>query len=210
MEALDPLAMRVLGCLIEKELSTPDYYPLTLNALLNACNQSSNRDPVLQLEEAQVLEGIEQLRAARLCLAVSGAGARVTKYEHHAVATLDLSLQEEALLCELLLRGPQTPGELRTRCARLYAFADLAEVEAGLQALMDREEPLVLRLPKAPGAREARFAQLLGGPVEAASVGVPAALPAPGRLERLEAEVQALRQELSELREAFEAFKAQF
>lgn len=209
MEALDPLALRVLGCLIEKELSTPDYYPLTLNALLNACNQSSNRDPVLRLEEGQVLEGVEQLRSAHLCFVVNGGGARVTKYEHNAVATLDLSLQEEAVLCELLLRGPQTPGELRTRSTRLYAFADLNEVEAALSALMERETPLVLRLPKMPGSREARFAHLLGGPVAEGEAPL-VALPAPGRLERLEGEVQELRQQLSELREAFEAFKAQF
>lgn len=209
MDILDPLSLRVLGCLMEKELSTPEYYPLTFNALLAACNQSSNRDPVLRLEEAQVREGIDGLQAAELLFVVSGAGSRVQKYEHRATGHFELSLQEAAILCELILRGPQTPGELRSRSTRLYEFADLAEVEAALEALMDRESPLVLRLPRAPGAREARVAQLLGGLVDGATP-TAAVSASPGRFERLEAELQTLRQELSALKAEFEAFKAQF
>lgn len=206
---LDVCECRVLGCLVEKQLSTPEYYPLTLNALVNACNQSSNRDPVLALGEAEVRLALEGLRELDLASELSGAGARVLKHEHRLEEALHLSVQEAAVLAELLLRGPQTPGELRSRCARMYAFADLAEVESAIQLLAEAEPPLLVRLPKAPGAREARVAHLLAGPVEGDAPAAPAAA-APGRVGQLEAEVAGLKAELAGLRAEFEAFRAQF
>ncbi len=207
---LDALECRVLGCLVEKQLSTPEYYPLTLNALVNACNQSSNRDPVMALDEEATAQGLEGLRRRGLLYEVTGAGARTLKYEHRLEEVLHLSVQESALLAELLLRGPQTPGELRSRCSRMYAFPDLAEVEAGLQALIEAEVPLAARLPRAPGAREARVAQLLSGPVETDAPGAPLAIPAPSRLAQLEAEVDQLKAQLAALRAEYDAFRAQF
>lgn len=205
---LTPLECRILGCLLEKQLSTPDVYPLSLNALVNACNQSSNREPVLGEAEAEVQAAVETLIARGLVETWPG---RVVKFAHTAKPTWNLSVQEAALLAELLLRGPQTPGELRTNTKRMYAFPDLAELEGCLAALMEAESPLAVRLARAPGAREARVAHLLAGPVAAEAAPVrtsPSA--APGRVEQLEAEVASLREELGALRQAFEAFRAQF
>lgn len=205
---LSPLASRILGCLLEKQLSTPDTYPLSMNSLLNACNQSSNRDPVLALGETEVLEGLQELQTLGLAETWPG---RVTKYAHTAKPSWNLSVQESALLAELLLRGPQTSGELRTNTRRMYAFPDLAEVEACLGVLMEAEPPLVVRLPRAPGARETRVAHLLSGlPPEGAAPLAAAIQPSGARLEALEAEVAALRAELAELRRTFEAFRDQF
>ena len=203
---LAPSDCRVLGCLLEKQLSTPDVYPLSMNTLVNACNQSSNRDPVVSVVEAEVQEAVDTLIARGLAEHWPG---RVLKVAHTAKPTWNLSVQEAALLAELLLRGPQTPGELRTNTRRMYAFPDLAEVEGCLAVLLEAEPPLVLRLTRAPGAREARVAHLLSGPVDATPV-VPEAAPRSGRLDQLEAEVAALREQLDELRTAFETFKAQF
>ncbi len=206
---LSPLECRVLGCLLEKQLSTPDVYPLSMNTLLNACNQSSNRDPVLSVTEPEVQDAVDSLIEKGLAEHWPG---RVLKIAHTAKPTWNLSVQEAALLAELLLRGPQTPGELRTNTRRMYAFPDLAEVEGCLAVLMEAEPPLVIRLPRAPGAREARVAHLLSGPVEAGgSVSLAPEAPArTGRSEQLEAELSSLREELAELRKEFEAFKAQF
>lgn len=176
---LDPLECRILGCLVEKQLSTPDYYPLTLNALLNACNQSSNRDPVLALDEDAALAGLEGLRRRGLLNEVTGAGvagAQVRTPPGGGPPTC--RCRNPALLAELLLRGRQTPGELRSRCARMYPFQDLAEAEAGLEALMEAEVPLALRRPRAAGAREARIAQLAVG---TSGKGIPPARPRPPR-----------------------------
>ncbi len=206
---LAPLECRVLGCLLEKQLSTPDVYPLSLNSLVNACNQSSNREPVLSVGEPEVSAAVEALVTRGLAEHWPG---RVLKVAHTAKPTWNLSVQEAALLGELLLRGPQTPGELRTNTRRMYAFPDLAEVEACLAVLMDAEPPLVVRLARAPGAREARVAHLLAGPV-APDTPFPlseASAPRAGRMEQLESDVTSLREELAELRAAFEAFKAQF
>lgn len=205
---LDPIQVRVLGCLVEKQMSTPEYYPLTLNALVNACNQSSNRDPVLRLEEGPVLEALDALRREELSWTVN-TGGRAIKYEHRLAERFRLAEQEVAILCELMLRGPQTPGELRARTARLYAFPDLAEVEAALASLADCEEPLVVRLPRAPGAREARVAHRLA-PVDPASEAPAPSAPSVGGLPELRAEVDSLRAEVAELQAAFEAFRAQF
>jgi len=206
---LSPPECRVLGCLLEKQLSTPDVYPLSMNGLLNACNQSSNREPVLAMAEAEVQETVQALIARGLAEHWPG---RVLKVAHTAKPTWNLSVQEGALLAELLLRGPQTPGELRTNTRRMYAFPDLDEVEGCLAVLLEAEPPLVVRLARAPGAREARVAHLLSGPVEAGgTVPAPDATPArAGRIEQLEADLSSLREELAGLRGEFEAFKAQF
>ena len=201
--ALEPLELRVLGVLLEKELSTPEYYPLTLNALVNGCNQSSNRAPVLQLDEDTVQSALDALRDRRLVATVQGAGSRTLKYAQRLTETRGLAVQEAALLAELLLRGPQTPGELRARCTRMYPFQELEEVEAALAMLAGAEpEPLAVRLPRAPGMKEARHAQLLGGPVTSVEQ-----VPAPVGLA---AQVASLAEELRALRAEFEAFRQQF
>jgi hypothetical protein len=178
-----------------------------MNTLVNACNQSSNRDPVLSVTEPEVLEAVDRLINRGLAEHWPG---RVLKVAHTAKPTWNLSVQEAALLAELLLRGPQTSGELRTNTRRMYTFPDLAEVEGCLAVLMEAEPPLVVRLARAPGAREARVAHLLSGPLDAAATPSESASPRPGRLDQLESEVASLREELAELRQAFEAFKAQF
>jgi len=196
---------RVLGCLLEKELSTPDAYPLSLNALLNACNQTTNRDPVLVLGEAEVMEALEGLRDRQAAWVVGGAGSRVPKYAQRLGEARGLSVQECAVLAELLLRGPQTPGELRARCARMYPFPDLAEVEAVLSLMAEGEDPLATRLPRLPGTKETRYAHLLSDPP---APGTPE-MPAPPRT-RLEEEIASLKADLAALRAEFDAFRRQF
>jgi hypothetical protein len=209
--SLDPTALRVLGALLEKQMSTPEYYPLTLNALVNACNQSSNRDPVMHLEEDAVLDGLEALRVEQLAWEVRSAGSRSTKYEHRLKERFDLTEQEAAVLCELMLRGPQTPGELRSRTARLYAFQDLSEVEAALDCLASGPDRLAVKLPRQPGSREARYAQLLGGsddPRATQPLGEVPVLDGTAQ-PSLREEVAALRAELAALRADFESFRKQ-
>jgi len=208
---------RVIGCLIEKQITTPDQYPLSINALTNACNQKSNRDPVLALGEAEVQQLVDGLVRKHVVMERSGFGSRVPKYQHcycnTEFSTLKFSPQELAIVCELLLRGPQTPGELRSRAARMAGFADSAEVERALEALATRPEGAVVqRLPRQPGRREARYAQLLTGALPAeltAELASPQSGSAaqqddpagrPSRLDRLEAEVRALRADLDSLR----------
>ena len=209
--------VRVLGCLIEKELATPEYYPLTLNALTNACNQKSNRDPVMQLDEADVVRALDALRFKQLAL-LSAEGGRVPKYRHILTEKLRFSPAELAVLAELLLRGPQTVGELRTRAERMHPLADLAAVEEVLEELQGRTPPLVTKLPRQPGRKEQRYAQLFAGepelaaeehplPPEAARLRVMAE---EERLARLEEEVASLRTEVAGLRRLVEEFKAQF
>jgi hypothetical protein len=203
---LEPHELRVLAVLLEKELSTPEYYPLTLNALVNGCNQSTNRDPVLKLDEAAVQVALDGLRDKRLAATVHAAGSRTLKFAQRLTEPLNLSVQEAALMAELLLRGPQTAGELRSRCTRMYAFQDLVEVDAALSLLLEAEPaPLAARLPRAPGTKEIRIAQLLGGPVEWHE-------PAPrgDRVEQLERQVEELSAALAGLRTDFEAFRGQF
>jgi uncharacterized protein YceH (UPF0502 family) len=163
---------RVLGSLIEKEITTPDYYPLSLNALINACNQRSNREPIMDLDEDDVRQALHGLEAKQLAGRARSADGRVTKYEHWLGEAFNFSRAETALICVLLLRGPQTPGELRGRTERLHEFTDISDVTAGLQKLIDRDPSLVVLLPRQPGAREARYAHLLCGSVEFA---IPAA-----------------------------------
>jgi uncharacterized protein YceH (UPF0502 family) len=163
---------RVIGCLIEKEITTPDQYPLSLNALTNACNQKSNRDPVLDLDEATVQQTVDQLAKKRLVSEQSGYGSRVPKFQHlfcnTAFGTLKFSPQELGIVCELFLRGPQTPGELRSRAGRLCRFSDVTEVQAVLTVLASREDgPYAIRLAREPGKRESRYAHLFSGEVAA-------------------------------------------
>jgi uncharacterized protein YceH (UPF0502 family) len=231
---LTPVEARVIGCLIEKQVTTPDQYPLSLNALVNACNQKSNRDPVLELDERTVQHTVDDLARKHFVVEKSGFGSRVPKYQHRfcntEYGTLKLDPQELAIVCELLLRGAQTPGELRSRAARMSMFSDVSEVEAALTRLSEREDgPFVLRLTREPGRRESRYAHLFSGAVVggaegqssdaelAAHAGVgktsaepPAPVSTPEtvfpalrqdqRLTRLEEEVRALRAELNDLR----------
>jgi uncharacterized protein YceH (UPF0502 family) len=209
--------VRVLGCLIEKELATPEYYPLTLNALTNACNQKSNRDPFMQLDEADVVRALDALRFKQLAL-LSAEGGRVPKYRHILTEKLRLSPGELAVLAELLLRGPQTVGELRTRAERMHPFADLGAVEEVLEELQRRTPPLVTKLPRQPGRKEQRYAQLFAGEPELAAeehAPQPEAarlrvMAEEERLARLEEEVAGLRAEVAGLRRLVEEFKAQF
>ena len=204
---LTPYETRVLGCLIEKEITTPDQYPLSLSALVGACNQKSNREPVLELDEATVQNTVDSLVKKCLVSEKTGFGSRVSKYHHRFCNTefghLRLSAQELGILCVLFLRGPQTPGELRTRTNRLCSFADVEEVEAVLQRLMEREDgPFVARLAREPGKRESRYVHLFNGPVESvAETAVPtAAAGENSRIEQLEEMVLEMRLELDELK----------
>jgi uncharacterized protein YceH (UPF0502 family) len=211
---LDAVEVRVLGSLIEKDLTTPEYYPLSLNALVNACNQSNNRDPVVAYGEPDVTRAMDRLREKRLAAAISGGDNRVVKFRHTVPEVLELDRPDLGLLCVLLLRGPQTPGELRTRSARMHEFADLAEVHAGLGRLASRTPPLAAVLPRQPGTKESRHAQLLGGPVEAPA-NEPIAITEPlspdtERMRRLESDVAGLRLELAALRDQFAGFRRQF
>ena len=205
---------RVLGALIEKDITTPDYYPLSLNALVNACNQKSNRDPVMSLEENAVRDALYSLNEKGLAGAVSSADSRVSKYEHRLQERFNLARGETAILCVLLLRGPQTPGELRGRTERMFSFNDLSDVQSALQRLMQREGPLVKMLARQPGTKEARYAHLLCGEVEggeAASEAVVTSASLDGsRITRLEIEVGNLKSEIAALREQLEGFRKQF
>lgn len=210
-ELLDETEVRVLGCLLEKEMATPEYYPLSLNALVNACNQKSNRDPVVTYDEATVIRALDSLKEKRLAL--QSDASRVTKYEENFVTRNNLLAKEAALICLLLLRGPQTAGELRGRTERLYRFNDIAEVEAKLEDL--GEMGFVMRLTKQPGRKECRFMHLLSGEPQTTLAGLPAE-PASdrqddnGRLEKLELEITLLQQELQDLKAAFFEFRKQF
>ena len=197
---------RVLGALVEKEVTTPEYYPLSLNALMNACNQRSNREPVMQLSEDEVREALHGLEAQRLAGAARGAEGRVAKYEHWLGEAFNLTRAETALLCVLLLRGPQTPGELRGRTERMHSFQELSDVVAGLERLKTREPALVSVLPRQPGTKESRYAHLLCGAGESwtHSEAAPAAGGEASQAERmaqLETEVAELRQEIAALRD---------
>ncbi|MBU2965289.1 DUF480 domain-containing protein [Amphritea sp. 2_MG-2023] len=206
---LSLLQTRVIGCLIEKEKTTPDQYPLTLNALTTACNQKSNRDPVMDLSDTDVQAVIDELSQKRLVREETGFGSRVAKYKHRFCNTefseLKLSEQELAIVCTLFLRGPQTPGELRSRTNRLCSFRDVHETETVLQKMSEREEfPLVVRMPREPGKRESRYAHLFSGEVEAAdpseyNVPAPSVRVNPEMIQALEARVTLLEATVAEL-----------
>jgi uncharacterized protein len=224
---LTPVETRILGCLLEKERITPESYPLTLNTLVAACNQSTNREPVVGYDERAVEQGIDSLRQKQLAMIVHTASARVPKYRHRSPDQYELSTQETALLCVLMLRGPQTPGELRTRAERLGGPAALPEVEALLEGLARGDAPLVQSLPPRPGQKERRYVQLLSGPLQGVEFEPsppsrsPSPVPvAPGasiepdrsleRLAALEAEMNSLKASLSALQAEFAAFRRQF
>jgi uncharacterized protein YceH (UPF0502 family) len=211
---LSDVETRVLGSLVEKELTTPEYYPLSLNALVNACNQKSNRDPVLNLDEEAVREALRTLDKKGLAGPADNMVSRVSKYEHRLQEAYNFTRHETALLAELLLRGPQTPGELRSRADRMHKFDDLGIVHSTLRKLMEREPPLVKVLPRQPGTKEARYAHLLSGDVEAPPDPAAAGVPVTSSAERiahledqvatLQSEVAALKQQLAEFRKQFE------
>jgi uncharacterized protein YceH (UPF0502 family) len=210
-EPLTDADVRVLGSLIEKEQTTPEYYPLSLNALVNACNQSSNRDPVVKYDEGIVTRSIESLRSRGLVRASRGIDARVLKYAHRVDDVMGLNVQQIAILCVLMLRGPQTPGELRTRTSRMEAFDDVATIEARLDELIIKE--FVVRFPRQPGQKEVRYAHLLCGEV---SVDAMTSMPQTrstgtgDRVAALEQVVEELRKEVAELRTQLATFRAQF
>jgi len=208
--------VRVLGSLIEKDITTPEYYPLSLNALVNACNQKSNRDPVMQLDEDAVRAALEGLQEQRMAGPARGADSRVTKYEQRLQEVFNFTRREIAVLCVLLLRGPQTPGELRGRAERLHRFEALEDVQSALQKLMQREPPLAKILARQPGTKESRYAHLLSGDVVEADAPGRICLTAErstadtDRIARLEDEVTELRKEFSEMRDQMERFRKQF
>jgi len=209
---LSPIEARVIGCLIEKQITTPDQYPLSLNALVNACNQKSNREPVMSLDEPVTQATLDGLIRKHFVIEKSGFGSRVPKYQHRFCNTefgpLKFTPQELAIICELLVRGPQTPGELRTRAARMAAFAEVGEVEAALDSLSSRADgPFVVRLPREAGRRDSRYAHLFSGAVtipavtqESITRDSEASASAPSRLERLEEEVRQLKQALEDIK----------
>jgi uncharacterized protein len=216
---LNDAEVRVLGSLIEKQLTTPEYYPLTLNALTHACNQISNRDPVVAYDEKTVARALESLREKNLAYIFYGSESRVPKYKHVVPEVLHLTPPQVAVMCVLMLRGPQTVGELRGRTTRLHEFKELAEVEATLEELTTRDAPpLVARLPKLPGRKESRYAHLLAGMVEVEAEAAAPRMEAATREVRaeneriasLEATVETLRGEVAELRQQFDDFKKQF
>jgi len=211
---LTPVEARILGALIEKEITTPEYYPLSLNALINACNQRSNREPVMDLDEEAARQALHGLEDDGLAGRARSADGRVTKYEHWLGEAFNFSRAETALICVLLLRGPQTPGELRGRTERMHRFEEITDVLAGLQKLMEREPSLVFMMPRQPGTKESRYAHLLSGPVESA-VPAPAApgyAPAftgdpadqDGRIAQLEASVAQLKSDMETLKKRFD------
>ena len=208
--------VRVLGSLIEKDITTPEYYPLSLNALVNACNQKSNRDPVMQLGEDAVRDALAALQERRMAGPAGGADSRVTKYEHRLQEVFNFTRPEIAVLCVLLLRGPQTPGELRGRTERMHHFEALDDVQSVLQKLAQRDPTLVKMLPRQPGTKESRWVHLMAGDVaiaesqQSAAAAVDRTSGDGERITRLEEEVAALRREVGEIKDQLERFRKQF
>lgn len=210
---LTDVEVRVLGALVEKDTTTPDYYPLSLNALVNACNQKNNRDPVMSLDENAVRDALDSLHEKRLAGPASGADSRVTKYEHRLQEVFNFTRGETAIMCVLLLRGAQTPGELRGRGERMFRFETLDDVQSTLQHLMERTPPLVTQLPRQPGTKEARYMHLLSGEIDISTlpaVAPPAKSAEPDRVAHLEDEVAGLKRELADLKQQIAEFRKQF
>ncbi len=213
---LNEVEVRVLGSLVEKGITTPEYYPLSLNALTNACNQKSSRDPVMELSDDAVREALYSLDEKGLASTSAGSSGRVSKFEHRLQEVFNFDRRETAVFCMLLLRGPQTPGELRGRTERMHHFEDLDEVQFALQRLMQREPPLVKLLPRQPGTKEARYAHLMAGDVEAPSAAQVSMMEGAmdssekERVARMEEEIASLRNEVEELKRLFADFRKQF
>jgi uncharacterized protein YceH (UPF0502 family) len=215
---LNEVETRVLGSLVEKDVTTPDYYPLSLNSLVNACNQKNNRDPVMNLGEDTVRQALDTLQQKRLAGPTSSADSRVTKYEHRLQEAFNFTRGETAILCVLLLRGPQTPGELRGRTERMHRFEDLTEVQSSLQRLMQRDPPLARVLPRQPGTKEARYKHLLACDTDdltdVARAPTPGSVPSQSdgadRIARLEDEVANLQKEVADLKQQLASFRKQF
>jgi hypothetical protein len=212
VEFLSDVEVRVLGALVEKDITTPDYYPMSLNALVNACNQKNNRDPVMALGEDSVRAALESLQGQRLAGPASGADSRVTKYEHRLQEVFNFDRREIAILCVLMLRGAQTPGELRGRTERMYRFEELDDVSATLERLSQREPALAAMLSRQPGTKESRYVHLLSGAAESVAVVSHEELRSTegDRIGRLEDEVIALRRELIEVQRQLGEFRKQF
>ena len=215
-QQITPIEARILGSLVEKQLTTPEYYPLTLNALVNACNQKNNREPVMSLDETTVSNALEHLRDRNLVYVYYGSTSRVPKYKHMLPTYYELEPAEVAVMAVLLLRGPQTLGELRERTARMHEFSGLDEVQQTLNALTTREDPLITRLERLPGQKDARFAHLLSGDIdiEALAAAHPtraaSAESASDRITNLESEVAALRTDVESLKVTLDEFRKQF
>jgi uncharacterized protein len=218
---LNEIEVRVLGSLIEKDITTPDYYPMSLNALVNACNQKNNRDPVMALDENSVREALSSLQEKRLAGPAGGADSRVTKYEHRLQEVFNFDRREIALICVLLLRGPQTPGELRGRADRMYRFETLDDVQSALQRLMERQSPLVAVLSRQPGTKESRYTHLFSGEYLPQTATAPTHPSSDSRhsvansddkqrIAGLESAVASLKSEVEELRRLFSEFAGQF
>jgi len=211
---LNKVEARVLGALVEKDITTPDYYPLSLNALVNACNQKNNRDPVMSLDENAVREALDTLQTKRLAGATSSADSRVTKYEHRLQEVFNFRRDETAVICVLLLRGPQTPGELRGRTERMHLFNDLDEVQSTLQRFIQRNPPLIAMLARQPGTKESRYMHLFSGDVDSwqpPSNSVTSPITSDGdRIADLETAVAGLEKEIAELKREFAKFQQQF
>ena len=210
---LNSIELRVLGALVEKEITTPEYYPLSLNALVNACNQKSNRDPVMELSEGAVRQALDTLSEKALAGPSRRTDSRVVKFEHHLQEVFNFNRRETAVLCVLMLRGPQTPGELRGRTERMHHFEDLGEVQTTLQWLMKREPPLVKMLPRQSGTKEARYAHLLAGEIEGwEAAPEPESTTGPSaaeRIARLEDQVSLLQREVDDLKETLAEIRKQ-
>jgi uncharacterized protein YceH (UPF0502 family) len=213
---LNEIETRVLGALLEKEITTPEYYPLSLNALVNACNQKSNRDPAMNLQEDAVRAALRVLQDNSLVRSVSAADSRVTKYEHRLQDAFNFDRREAAIVCELLLRGPQTPGELRSRAERMHHFDELGEVQSTLQHLMNREPAFVKVLARQPGTKESRYAHLLSGDIDTPAAAAASNSPVPAmagnkdRIAQLESELAELRADVADLKQQFAIFRKQF
>ena len=216
LEALTDIEARVVGSLVEKQLTTPEYYPLTLNALTAACNQKSNRDPIMSLDESAIMSAVDSLRDKNLVYLFYGSGSRTVKYKHMLPSVYDIDDGGVAIIAVLLLRGPQTIGELRERTGRLHEFSGLGEVQVALDSLIRRDEPLVVQLERQPGQKEARYAHLLSGDIDQEKIAavrsrsMPSTVASDGRLEKLEAEMETLRTELESFRLQFDEFRKQF
>jgi len=215
-QTVTPIEARILGALVEKQLTTPEYYPLTLNALVNACNQKNNRDPVMTLSESEVSNSIERLRDRNLVYVFYGSTSRVPKYKHMLPTYYELEPAEVAVMAVLMLRGPQTLGELRERTSRMHEFSGLDEVQQTLNDLATREDPLVLRLERLPGQKDARFAQLLTGPIDLEALAAAHTTreqrseSSNERIAKLESEVAALRTDVESLKVTLDEFRKQF